>query len=130
MAHLALDSEFWKRKLKSIKETNMALFGSGEVLEGDEQIVADARLSLLPRNKPDEEDQKSAIKAVIFEMKVIVALLPIGYGKSLIYQVLPALHGIRNEKRTAVVVVTPLNATGPNGTPNGRVNKARSRIPF
>ena len=50
------------------------------------------------------------VKNLVFSKRDGVALLPTGFGKSLIYQLLPELHKARNDSRRTVLVVTPLTA--------------------
>ena len=78
-------------------------------LEDDDKQIDPA----VKKSFPDIEvldEQRTAMKAVVYHRKDIMALLPTGYGKSLIYQVLPNLHQIRNDKSRIAIVVTPLNA--------------------
>ena len=42
--------------------------------------------------------------------KDVVALLPTGFGKSIIYQILPQIHKNRGDDKNVVLAVTPLNA--------------------
>lgn len=61
--------------------------------------------------KPDQEE---SVHTVVFEHKDLLAVLPTGYGKSIIYQIIPKLceeihflsHGVR--KTFSVIVVSPL----------------------
>ena len=56
------------------------------------------------------EEQTAAIKTVIFERRDTIALLPTGYGKSLVYQLLPEIHRVLGDQRRVVLVVSPLTA--------------------
>ena len=56
------------------------------------------------------KEQHSAIKALVDDKRDTMVLLPTGYGKSLIYQLLPEVHKIRGDQRRIVIVVSPLTA--------------------
>ena len=43
--------------------------------------------------------------------KDVVALLPAGFGKSIIYQILPQIHKNRGDDKNVLLAVTPLNYT-------------------
>ena len=75
--------------------------------------------SLKKLGKPKLElkrEQYEAIRAVCFERKDALAVLPTGFGKSLIYQVLPGIfdyvrNGCEPERHDSVMlVVSPLSA--------------------
>ena len=76
------------------------------------------KFSLEKLGKPDLElkrEQFEAIRAVCVERKDVLAVLPTGFGKSLIYQILPAIfdflrRGDKQEENSVVIVVSPLNA--------------------
>ena len=59
------------------------------------------------------ENQVEAVKAVVVERKDTICILPTGYGKSLIYQLLPfvfdAYLGYENTS-SSIIVISPLNA--------------------
>ena len=63
-----------------------------------------------------KEQQYEALKAVVVEGKDTVCVLPTGYGKSLIYQLLPLIFdfylygGNPIACRSCIIVVSPLNA--------------------
>ena len=62
-----------------------------------------------------KEGQYEALKSVVVEGKDTVCVLPTGYGKSLIYQLLPYLFDVYNnnseeKKQSAIIVLSPLNA--------------------
>ena len=68
-----------------------------------------------------KQEQLEAIKAICVDKKDVLAVLPTGFGKSLIYQILPAvfdflhdrkggLHTSKQKTGSVVVVVSPLNA--------------------
>ena len=63
-----------------------------------------------------KREQFEAIRALCVERKDVLAVLPMGFGKSLIYQILPAIFDfLRNrrdkqEENSVVIVVSPLNA--------------------
>ncbi|CAH3124769.1 unnamed protein product, partial [Porites lobata] len=76
------------------------------------------RFSLEKLGKPDLElkrEQFEAIRAVCVERKDVLAVLPTGFGKSLIYQILPAIfdflrsRGDKQDENSVVIVVSPLN---------------------
>jgi len=75
--------------------------------------------SLKKLGKPKLElkrEQHEAIRAICFERNDALAVLPTGFGKSLIYQVLPGIfdyvgNGCEPERHDSVVlVVSPLSA--------------------
>ena len=75
--------------------------------------------SLKKLGKPKLElkrEQYDAIRAISFERKDALAVLPTGFGKSLIYQVLPGIFdyvrsGCEPERHDSIVlVVSPLSA--------------------
>ena len=77
------------------------------------------KFSLEKLGKPDlklKREQFEAIRALCVERKDVLAVLPMGFGKSLIYQILPAIFDfLRNrrdkqEENSVVIVVSPLNA--------------------
>ena len=47
---------------------------------------------------------------LVFAKKDVIALLPTGFGKSIIYQILPQIHKNRDDKHV-VLAVTPLNTS-------------------
>lgn len=61
-----------------------------------------------------KQEQKTCLKILTVERKDVLGVLPTGYGKSLIYQLLPKLfssywYSKTNEKKTCtVIVVSPL----------------------
>ena len=63
-----------------------------------------------------KKEQYEAIRAIFVEKKDVLAVLPTGFGKSLIYQVIPSVFdflrsGREPEKEdSGVIVVSPLNA--------------------
>ena len=63
-----------------------------------------------------KEKQYEVLKSVVIENKDVLAVLPTGYGKSLIYQLLAPVYnfmdfgGTPAEKRSSVIVISPLNA--------------------
>jgi len=70
-------------------------------------IIADLQL---------KEKQYDVVKCVVLDNKDVLAVLPTGYGKSLIYQLLPpvfnfmARRGKPEGKKSTVIVISPLNA--------------------
>ena len=61
-----------------------------------------------------KECQYEAVKAVVVDEKDTLCVLPTGYGKSLVYQLLPfvfdAYMGRQNAATNCVIVISPLNA--------------------
>ena len=76
----------------------------------DEDLIAEAVKVTFPEIKALRKEQQNAIEHVVKQENDLIALLPTGYGKSLIYQILPTLHDMRKDVRRIVAVVTPLNA--------------------
>lgn len=63
-----------------------------------------------PEIKELRKEQLVAITEIIQGRKDLVAVLPTGFGKSLIYQLLPTLHQLRKDEASIVAVITPLQA--------------------
>ena len=63
-----------------------------------------------PEIKELRKEQLDAISAIVHDRKDVAAVLPTGYGKSLIYQLLPTLHQLRKDEASIVAVITPLKA--------------------
>lgn len=62
-----------------------------------------------------KREQRQAIESVVLKRKDVLAVLPTGFGKSLIYQVLPGVFDYMAGKfdindRSVVLVISPLNA--------------------
>lgn len=59
-------------------------------------------------------EQRQAVEAVVIKERDVLAVLPTGFGKSLIYQVLPGvfdfMSGNATTNQAIVLVVSPLNA--------------------
>ena len=60
--------------------------------------------------------QKEALQSIVFKGQDCLIVLPTGYGKSLIYQMLPSLfdkisaRNLSSKDKSIVIVVSPLNA--------------------
>ena len=63
-----------------------------------------------------KEKQYEVLKSVVIDNKDVLAVLPTGYGKSLIYQLLAPIYnfmdfaGSPGDKKSTVIVISPLNA--------------------
>ena len=63
-----------------------------------------------------KEKQYEVLKLLVVDKKDVLAVLPTGYGKSLIYQLLPPVSnfmncgGRSNAQNSSVLVISPLNA--------------------
>ena len=62
-----------------------------------------------------KEKQYEALKAVVLKNRDVLAVLPTGYGKSLIYQLLPLVFDFFTAngspvRKSTVIVISPLNA--------------------
>ena len=73
-------------------------------------FLIDEALKKFPEEITLRKEQIDCVKNLVFSKRDVVALLPTGFGKSLIYQLLPELHKARNDSRRIVLVVTPLTA--------------------
>jgi ATP-dependent DNA helicase RecQ len=109
-------SDKFRRHLEiSTRESPDKLFLSFKfkmnVKEFEEALTA--ALQHFPEVKLKQE-QKTCLKILTVERKDVLGVLPTGYGKSLIYQLLPKLfssywYSKTNEKKTCtVIVVSPL----------------------
>lgn len=74
-------------------------------------ILADALTKLNVKFEPKEK-QIAAIRAITSQNKDCFCVLPTGYGKSLIYQVLPFVFDGTSSvnSNSMIIVVSPLNA--------------------
>ena len=60
--------------------------------------------------------QKEALQSIVFKGQDCLIVLPTGYGKSLIYQMLPSLfdkisaRNLSSKDKSIIIVVSPLNA--------------------
>ena len=73
-----------------------------------------------------KEAQYEALKSVVFEGKDTICILPTGYGKSLIYQLLPHVFDYflsSEEDSSSIIVVSPLNALMQD-----QINKLRGHL--
>ena len=63
-----------------------------------------------------KEKQYEVLKSVVIDNKDVLAVLPTGYGKLLIYQLLAPIYnfmdfaGSPGHKNSTVIVISPLNA--------------------
>ena len=75
-------------------------------------VLDEALERLGKKNLNLKESQYEAVKAVVVERKDTICILPTGYGKSLIYQLLPfvfdAYLGYENTS-SSIIVISPLN---------------------
>ena len=79
--------------------------------ESEESEISEAAKSVFSNtNWSLKKEQIVCIRNLIFGKRDVVALLPTGFGKSIIYQILPAIHKRRGDAKHVVLVVTPLNA--------------------
>ena len=73
-----------------------------------------AKLGFL--NRELRLEQYDAIRSIVLDRKDVLAVLPTGFGKSLIYQVLPAIFDFiqcgcePTKEESVIIVVSPLNA--------------------
>ena len=74
------------------------------------------KFSLTERGTPDlklKTKQLEALRAVVQQKRDVLAVLPTGYGKSLIYQLLPSMFNFLlygGNYRSIAIVVSPLSA--------------------
>ena len=57
-----------------------------------------------------KEEQYEALKAVVVDQMDCLVVLPTGFGKSLIYQILPRVFASMTSRSSTIIVVSPLNA--------------------
>ena len=60
-----------------------------------------------------KKEQRQAVESIVMDGRDVLAVLPTGFGKSLIYQVLPGVFDFiegSSEHRAIVLVISPLNA--------------------
>ena len=87
----------------------MENMGLDSVLEDVLRSRGQGNLILKPR-------QKEALQTIVFKGQDCLIVLPTGYGKSLIYQMLPSLfdkisaRNLSSKDKSIVIVVSPLNA--------------------
>ena len=74
----------------------------------EEDLIADPVKVTFPEIKVMRKEQENVVKQ---QKDYLIVLLPSGYGKGLIYQILPTLHDMKKDVRRVVAVVIPLNAT-------------------
>ena len=73
-----------------------------------------------------KEAQYEALKSVVFEGKDTICILPTGYGKSLIYQLLSHVFDYflsSEEDSSSIILVLPLNALMQD-----QINKLRGHL--
>ena len=80
-----------------------------------EASLRDVLKSRGQENLKIKSKQKEALEAIAVNKRDCIIILPTGYGKSLIYQLLPSLcdrlaYGNCTENKSVVIVVSPLNA--------------------
>ena len=67
------------------------------------------RCSLGKLGQPElefKQEQLEAIKAICVDKKDVLAVLPTGFGKSLIYQILPAVFDFLRDRREDFILVS------------------------
>lgn len=70
------------------------------------QSSIDSALQLFPGIHNLKYEQRECIEQLIVEKRDVLAILPTGFGKSIIYQLIPRI----NEERSTVIVVSPLES--------------------
>ena len=58
-----------------------------------------------------KNEQKLAVRSLVIDNRDVLAVLPTGFGKSLIFQLLPFVYDYMNGNRSksSVIVISPLN---------------------
>ena len=78
------------------------------------EVINNSLQSLGMANFTLKEKQYEVLKELVLKSKDVLAVLPTGYGKSLIYQLLPAIlnfmEGSSSAEKFTVLVISPLNA--------------------
>ena len=92
-------------------KSSVDLFGeANETSVEDKNLKIDEALKVFGENWILRKEQRLYVDKLVFAKKDVVALLPTGFGKSIIYQILPQIHKNRGDEKHVVLVVTPLNA--------------------
>ncbi len=80
----------------------------------DDLFDSAVKFSLTKRGTPDlvlKRKQLEAVRALVQRKRDVLAVLPTGYGKSLIYQLLPNMFDFLVGKKCSIaIVVSPLTA--------------------
>ena len=80
-------------------------------VEEEKNLEIDDALKVFGANWIFWKEQRFCADKLVFPKKDVVALLPTGFGKSIIYQILPQIHKNRGDDKHVVLAVTPLNAS-------------------
>ena len=92
-------------------KSSVDIFGeANETSVEDKNLKIDEALKVFGENWILRKEQRLCVDKLVFAKKDVVALLPTGFGKSIIYQILPQIHKNRGDEKHVVLVVTPLNA--------------------
>uniref|UniRef100_A0A8C6SLJ6 DNA 3'-5' helicase n=1 Tax=Neogobius melanostomus TaxID=47308 RepID=A0A8C6SLJ6_9GOBI len=103
------------RVLKTIKESGLNSFYESNMAAADVKLsfdqAVDRVLNSLPRKFILKDEQRLALQSFINTKQDVLALLPTGFGKSLIYQLAPLVAKLMGFSENPVVaVVSPLIA--------------------
>ena len=137
LSHNAKDNKTLQRHICLFRESSRTMTSQGRSENSDQSGPLHP---MLPNADPLEfaleklgkaelslkEAQYEALKSVVFEGKDTICILPAGYGKSLIYQLLPHVFDYflsSEEDSSLIILVLPLNALVQD-----QINKLRGHL--
>ena len=92
----------WSEHREELRRTRMAF---------EKAMQKSFKILQLPENIELKKEQESALRAVVLQKKDCLCVLPTGFGKSLIFQLIPFVcDQLDGTTDSCVLVVSPLNA--------------------